>query len=455
MGWRVVLGAVCVACAAEAALVDGDFAATGSDAVARYFHAADTLPDGTVMASGGLGLQIFPPSLYSLSSLSFYDPLAGTWSTSYTPLGGGADVSPSLITARSSHTQTTLDDGRVLIAGGHVGASGTSPGSATASVEVFDPWTGIVTAGPSMNTSRAMHTATLLRDGRVLVAGGSTWQVFDPLSDSWTLGYALQRSRTSHAAVLLPNFADVRGDDRVLLVGGGGSGPHTIELLNPADGSSMLLAATLTIGVDDLAATRLPSGKVLIVGGQNVSTGDTVALTYLLDPVADTIAAGPNVPSRTGGIADHQLVRYGPYAVVLGGEQQLSGTDTILDYAAIFDGVTETWRDVGTMLNVHDDFAVAPLGACDLVIVGGGVPFFGQEAPSATCETLTLNLADACIAGDLDNDADVDADDLDVCVDCLTGPAAGWVDFRCWGADDDLDQDVDLGDVAALQVAAF
>ena len=193
------------------AIPGGDFANVGNDVVARYFHAASKLRSGEVMVSGGLGLQIFPPSLFSRNNISFYRPDLGSFSTSFMPLDGSPAVSPTLTTARSSHTQTTLLDGRVLICGGHVGANGTNPGTATASVEIFDPMTGIIAPADAMNAARAAHTATQLPDGRVIVAGGSTWQAFSPDSNAWTNPIALMHSRTAHAAVLLPDFGGVAG----------------------------------------------------------------------------------------------------------------------------------------------------------------------------------------------------------------------------------------------------
>lgn len=435
--------------ALPAQIPGGSFSNTGNDTTPRYFHAASTLPDGTVMVAGGLGLSIFPsPTLVSLDALSFFDPQSGTFSSSFVPLDGGAAVSPTLATARSSHTQTTLPDGRVLITGGHVNAVGTSPGTPTASVELFDPFSGMMSSGPAMTSARTMHTATLLPDGRVVLAGGSTWQVFSSDADGWSTNFSLQRSRTSHAAVLLKNFSGVASDHRVLLIGGGGSGADTMELLDPASGTSSLLASTLTIGVDDLAAVRLPDNTVLIVGGQNISGGDTIDLTYLLDPASDVITPLDPVPDRPGGLADHHMIRIGRWVMVFGGEQQLSGSDTELDYAALFDTATLTWLTSGAMNNTHDDFAATVLDDESILLIDGGFPFFGQSAPSDACEVFTLSQTNACVFGDLAYDDSVALDDLPALTTCLTGPGVVQDDLTCLCADADEDGDVDLADVA-------
>jgi hypothetical protein len=433
----------------------GAFTGTGSDVVARYFHAGGRLLHGPVMISGGLNLSIFPPTLISRDDISFYDPDAGIFSAQFDPLDGSGPTFPMLFDARSSHTQTTLHDGRVLITGGHVNAMGTSPGVAFDGIEIFDPWTGDVSVGPSMSAARSMHTATLLPDGRVVVAGGPSWQIFDPTDDTWSGNFALNASRTAHAAILLEEFDGNAGDDRVLLVGGSGSAPASIELLNPALESSALLASVLSVGVDDLAAIALADGRVFVVGGQNTSTGNTVVNTYLFDPVADVIVAGPDVPHRAGGIADHQIIRFADRVAVFGGEEQQGGVDTVLNYAAIFDASTDQWLADGMMINLHDDFVTVPLGACELLIVGGGIPFFGQEIPSANTELFTLSDPEQCLLGDLDNDGDVDADDYDRFAPCLGGPEFNVQPAECIHLDSatsdfDTDGDVDLTDFATF-----
>jgi hypothetical protein len=456
-GLRKQAWMVCLIVAAPvAAQLSGiTFTATGNDTVPRYFHSASTLPDGVVMVTGGLGLNIIPPSLFSRNQVSFYILSTGAFAATYASLNGGPAVGVVLGQARSSHTQTSLHDGRVLITGGNVNASGTNPGASTATVELFNPWTGIMAPGPAMSEARAYHTATELPDGRVLIAGGSTWQLFDPTTTAWSTPHALARTRSGHAAVLLHDFGNLAYDDRVLIVGGAGTGAATMELIDPASASAELLVSTLSVGVDDLAATRLPGGRVLVVGGQNVASGDTVSNAYLVDVEADAIAAVASPPNRAGGISDHQLVRFGAYVYVLGGEQQTGGADTELNYAAAFDGVSESWAGDGTMQFVHDDFAAAPLGSCGVLLIDGGVPLLGNEAPSNRAEILSATIANACLSADFDNDGEVDHRDYDAVADCLTGPkpasAPAFIPFRCRAANFDVDGDIDLADFAEFQ----
>lgn len=406
---------------AVAQIDGGALAPADDDVVPRFFHEAGRLADGRVMVSGGLGLQTSPPSLFSRATLAFYDPLADEFTTAFAPLGGGPEVTPVLLTPRSSHTQTTLADGRVLITGGYINASGTSPGAPTASVEVFEPQTGQVTAGPALNVARADHTATRLRDGRVVVAGGATWQIYDPDLDVWSAGLVLNATRTAHAAVHLPSF--MPGEPRVLLIGGSGSGPQTMELLDPDTATAVQLTSMLPVGVDDLAAVRLRDGRVLIVGGQNLSTGATLATTHLLDAAVDTLVPLGDVPDRPGGIADHQIVRFGRYVAVFGGEQEVGGEDTELDYVALFDSETLAWHASGTLLYPHDDAAAVRLEDDSVLLVSGGAPYFGFELPTFSCERLACTLPEPYLPGDLNCDGVANIYDINPFTLALASPA--------------------------------
>src|SRR4051812_39514257 len=125
-------------------------------------------------------------------------PLDPTVCSSWTPTG-------SLNTARDSHTATLLPNGMVLVAGGF--------GPVRASAELYDPASGTWMPTGSLNTARAQHTATLLPNGMVLVAGGfdsnvnvsASAELYDPASGTWTPTGNLNMARTSHTATLLPN----------------------------------------------------------------------------------------------------------------------------------------------------------------------------------------------------------------------------------------------------------
>ena len=125
----------------------------------------------------------------------------------YDPASGTWTATGSLATARDFHTATLLRNGKVLVAGG----DGLDSQSLT-SAELYDPASGTWTATGSLNTARFLHTATLLPNGKVLVAGGyndsgylASAELYDPASGTWTATGSLATARDRHTATLLPN----------------------------------------------------------------------------------------------------------------------------------------------------------------------------------------------------------------------------------------------------------
>src|SRR5438067_1511338 len=143
------------------------------------------------------------------------------------------DNTGSLVTARYLHTATLLPNGKVLVAGGF--------GSSVplASAELYDPASGTWTATGSLGTARYYHTATLLPNGKVLVAEGAnssgdlaSAELYDPASGTWTATGSLGTAREVHTATLLPN-------GKVLVAGGANSSGAlaSAELYDPASGT--------------------------------------------------------------------------------------------------------------------------------------------------------------------------------------------------------------------------
>lgn len=365
------------------------------DTVGRFGQASSRLEDGITVVTGGVTTTNgVPPTLKSVSAFSFFRPISRSFADFYRPTVNNADTLMfDLNTARSYHVQATMSDGRVLFAGGDVGASGQSTGAPTASAELFDPALGTVEATAAMSQPRSRHTATVLSDGRILVAGGTAWQVFNADTELWSTEVAMEFQRVSHAAALLTDFGGTAGQDRVLIVGGNGAAGDKIELLDPQANTSTTLASTLPEALTRLTATTLPDGRVLVVGGVDVGAGDTTNSAFLIDASADTVTPAPSAPNRDDGLADHRaILEQNRFVIVLGGEQNVGGVREVLTYYAVFDTQVDDWVDDGVTQSPHDDFIFQVQEIDEILISGSGQPEDGDMAPTGATETLELTI---------------------------------------------------------------
>jgi uncharacterized protein (TIGR03437 family) len=314
----------------------GQWSATSSPATPRSNHIAMRLHNGKVLIASGNGA----PFSSILNTAELYDPATNSWS----PAG-------NLNVARQSPRATLLADGRVLVSGGMV-VSGTTA-SFTNTAEVYDPATNAWTPTGLMNAGRVLHTITLLPNGKVLAAGGSsaafrpmlqnTAELYDPATNTWTLTGEMTTPRVTHSTTLMAN-------GRVLVSGGSSDGntivlaqcelydpatgrwsvtsnmstPRVIHTLTPLPNSKVLAAGgsagsgqvtsaefydpvsgnwTRTVALNTArnnhTATLLPSGRILAVAGSGSGTGNQLTSAELYDssePVAVTVAAASYLP---------------------------------------------------------------------------------------------------------------------------------------------------------------
>jgi hypothetical protein len=335
-------------------------APTGSMGTARYFHTATLLSmkfphGGDVLVTGGVD-----GNNNSVASAELFDPASGT----FTPTG-------SMAVARSSHTATLLNDGRVLVLGG---------GYATA--ELFDPANGSFTFTGSMGTARSGETATLLNDGRVLVTGGSstggytaTAELFDPAKGTFTPTGSMGTVRWGHTATLL-------NDGMVLVTGGIGSGVGnngylaTAERFDPASGTF-----TPTGSMKSKRwwhrAVLLSDGRVLVTGGVDVFR-TVIASAELFDPPSGTF-------TPTGSMANmrriHTATLLNDGRVLITGGEYFVNMGAILSLATdeLFDSAVDGFPPTASMETARAG-QTATLLNDGTVLVTGGIDWTAQSA---------------------------------------------------------------------------
>ena len=339
------------------------FDAAGALAEPRGIHTATRLPDGRVLVVGGTDADGV------LASAEAWDPASDTFG----PAG-------SLAQARAWHTATLLRDGSVLVVGG-TSAELSDVDGFVASAEVWDPLTGTFSPSGSLAEARgAYHTATILRDGRVLVVGGmggeGSAEVWDPATGAFGSAGALAEARSGHTATLL-------SDGRVLVVGGGGVDGFlaSSEVWDPATGM-FGSAGSLAEGRAMHTATLLRDGRVLIVGGEgNAEADPLLASAEIWDPTTGMFAPA-------GSLAE---ARYGHTATLLSDDRVLvvggwHGGDITAS--------AEAWRPTPTPEADGTVFVDAVCTAVEQLWTAVGNPDTGEGS------TLSRTLEDAIAHGD-------------------------------------------------------
>lgn len=280
-------------------------------------------------------------------------------------------LSPALKmnTRRAAHTATLLPDGKVLIAGGFR-PEGTAE-IAIASAEIFDPQTNSFTPTNDMNEPRSGHTATLLPNGKVLIVGGwgpsqrtATAELYDPVTGEFSYTASLFEPRASMTASLLQ-------DGRVLIAGGDLARNRPQLVAEIYDPGTSIFAPTgrLHNGRSAHTATRLADGNVLIIGGRS-ERSTILASVEIYNPITGEF-------NLTGSM---NLVRHKHAAVllpddsvlVIGGSNQ-NDWQGKYSSADIYDARTGTFAEAASLNSERFKLSDAAVLLNDgNVLVGGG-----------------------------------------------------------------------------------
>jgi hypothetical protein len=282
----------------------------------------------------------------------------------------------SLNTPRHSHTATVLTNGKVLIAGGSEANVGD-----LASAELYDPSTGTYSTTGSLSATRTKHTATLLNTGKVLIVGGSgansaTAELYDPATGTFATTGSLPSSLVFHTATLLNN-------GKVLVAGGldgNYNATNAAEVYDPVTGV-FSPTGSLNSGRFSHVAALLSSGKVLIAGGEDINE-NVFSSAELYDPTAGTFSTTGNLVTAR---INHTATTLGNGMVLIAGglqDSQFGDSSSLTTSAELYNPSTGAFAATGALGSGRDNPTATLLGN-GLVLIAGGA---GWEMNFATAE---------------------------------------------------------------------
>jgi hypothetical protein len=240
--------------------------------LARSGHTATTLANGSVLVAGGVTPDA-SGNTNPTTSTEILDPSALTFS-----------AGPPLGIARNGHFALILPTGDVLLAGGCTSTSATS-------TEIYKASSNTVQSGPALKGPHCGGKATTLASGLILFTGGydpstgvinGTAETYDSTANSFSTTGQLIQARYAHTATLL-------SDGRVLVAGGFESTGSlaTTEYFDPV-GKSFSQGPALVQPRQDHAAIQLPSGSIFVAGGVKYTTSPFGTPSTILEQVAST-----------------------------------------------------------------------------------------------------------------------------------------------------------------------
>jgi hypothetical protein len=347
----------------------GTFSVTGRMTTPRAGHTATLLTSGKVLVAGG-AREIGFGSLI-LATAELYDPSTGAF------IATGNMTMP-----RTWHSATLLPDGRVLISGGINDLAGQIPSNGA---EIYDPSTGTFAATGSMIGGHRCHQATLLGNGKVLIAGGSVpgspnrvpnAELYDPATGTFAAtGTYVTDTNVDGLNTCQGAESTLLPDGRVLII----FESHDAELYDPYDGAfTRTRGNPIARGYHEglPTATLLMNGKVLVAG--NGWLGSSLVLAAeLYDSGTGTFTATGNMITAHAG---HRATLLPDGTVLLAGSF-LFGS---LANAELYDPVKGAFTATSKMITAGGSSTATLLNNGQILITGGHSAYTGGPPGPAT-----------------------------------------------------------------------
>ena len=285
-------------------------------------------------------------------------------------------TSNTMTITRSAHTATLLNDGRVLIAGGEHPAGASTTRLSTA--EIFDPTTNTFAPTMPMSGERSFHVAALLTDGKVLVVGGiddsgtdlGSAEVFDPATSGWTSTTGpMATARRRAQAITLNN-------GRVLVTGGisGSSVLQTTELFNPTP-SNFTGAGAMLFQRHGHTLTKLDSGQILVAAGITTTSTNDLEECELFEQLTTQWNA---TDTLTRARYYHAAAKLGDGSVLVAGGYS-RGLSSNISTSERFNPGTGMWTTEDSLSQRRQHHTMTTLANGGVLAVGGAVTSGGTN----------------------------------------------------------------------------
>ncbi|WP_413292987.1 kelch repeat-containing protein [Bdellovibrio sp. HCB185ZH] len=342
------------------------FTAKASQSVGRYQANVTILPSGKVLSLGGLNA-----AQAILASSEIYDPSANTWTA-------GANLN----IPRRAHNSISLPSGKILITGGT--ASSSFPLTPASSNEIYDPVANTFSVDKvGFANVHSLGTLVKLADGKILMAGGvdpnytvGTTETYTEgqLNVSWINNTALLHGRAGNTATVIKN-------GMVLFTGGqpyaeAAAFSNTTAIYDP-DTNTMIAGPDMAEARFYHTATLLPSGKVFVAGGINMTTGESTT-GEIYDPNSNTFTS---VALPRARYLHSAFVLPNGRLLLTGGVNSL-GTPLEND---VYDPTTGTWSTLGNRPSGDAIEVVYPLNDSEFLLLGA----YGTKKYNFTTDTWT------------------------------------------------------------------
>ena len=352
------------------AILDPRWTSTTNTMVAhRQGHTATLLSTGKVLVAGG------SDGTNALSSAELFDPTTRSWAAT-NGFTGARQLHTAVQLGTNSNTTTS---GKVLIAGGWSGGT-TASGAALNTAQLYNVTAGTWTAAANLNAVRAEHTATVLANGQVLVAGGvsdattviMTAATYDPTTGTgtWTATTNMASKARFHTATLMTATGPF--NNKVLVVGGNTGGTTSTAVVqvytfgaSPAWTSGGV--AQLSTAREGHTATVLANGQVLITGGKS---GNTPWNTTSLFNPASTPGTWTSAGNMNATHAGHTATLLSTSVLANGQVLVAGGAPTTTNSGELWNGAT-TWTATTALSTIIQGHTATLLGSKAVLIAGG------------------------------------------------------------------------------------